>query len=442
MVNLIEGTPGNDNLIGTPGDDHILGLAGDDAIDGQAGNDTIEGGDGTDFITGGAGDDFLDGGAGDEANNILDFLFGGEGNDTLTSEFGFLIGGPGDDELIDGVYFYQLSEIGGVFVNVSNEVQSFGGTVVQGRTALDELGYTDSFTGNVDSGHATSFADVVWMDEGYLFALGGDDYIFQTTMGGSISPGSGKDTIIGAEDGDFTVVDYLSDGEGDIGPPTQGVLVDLRIGTVIDNWGFVDELTNIYAVNGSDLADTIQGDDNDNYFLSYRGDDTINAADGNDTVEAGQGDDVVIDGPLPPLPNGSPGNPGNGKPVGNAGENPNGKGPEFWGGGGRGASDGKGNSQKNKIDSGDDVYSGGEGADTFVFSGCIGFDVITDFEAGLAHGDVLDLCGLGVNSFQEAIGLAQDTPNGVVFDFGAAGMLTLNGVMLSDLSVDDILTCG
>ncbi|AXT25539.1 calcium-binding protein [Ruegeria sp. AD91A] len=439
MLNPIVGTPGDDNLIGTAQGDHILGLAGNDTISGQDGNDIIEGGDGTDFIAGGSGDDFLDGGAGDVANNVLDFLFGEEGNDTLTAEFGFLNGGPGDDVLIDGVYYYETSAIGGVFVNVSSVEQNFGGVVVQGRTAIDEYGSIDSFTGSIDSGHLTSFADVVWMDEGYVFARGGDDVIIQTTTGGFVSPGSGNDVIIGAASGELTIVDYFDGGGDDFGPPTQGVFVNLQDGIVIDNWGFTDNLTNIDWVNGSELEDVILGNDNDNFFLAYQGDDTINAGGGNDNVEAGEGDDVIIDGPMFPI-GGSGGNPGNDKSVGNAGENPNGRGPDFWGNGGRGASDGKGNSKK-AVDSGDDVYSGGEGADTFIFIGSIGDDVITDFEAGDTGSDVLDLCGVGINSFDEAINVASDTQDGVLFDFGAAGTLALNGVTIGDLTQDDILNC-
>ena len=74
---VLSGGAGNDQIWGGNDDDVINGGDGDDSyLDGFAGNDTINGDEGDDQIWGGIGDDVLSGGAG------VDFLYGGEGNDT------------------------------------------------------------------------------------------------------------------------------------------------------------------------------------------------------------------------------------------------------------------------------------------------------------------------------------------------------------------------
>ena len=84
---LIEGTPGQDQLNGTDGADQIFGYASKDIIQARAGNDTVRGGKGNDEIYGGAGDDQIDGQKG------RDLIKGGAGSDRIS-------GGDGDDRLI------------------------------------------------------------------------------------------------------------------------------------------------------------------------------------------------------------------------------------------------------------------------------------------------------------------------------------------------------
>lgn len=104
---LIQGGPGDDDLIGGIGGDRLFGRAGRDRLAGDLGDDLIEGGlgddivlgqDGNDVVRGNDGTDLVDGGAGDD--NVSgqaggDLLLGGAGNDLL-------IGGDGDDELRGG----------------------------------------------------------------------------------------------------------------------------------------------------------------------------------------------------------------------------------------------------------------------------------------------------------------------------------------------------
>jgi Ca2+-binding RTX toxin-like protein len=98
--NVINGTPGNDNLTGTSGNDIINGSEGDDVLTGLRGNDFLNGGDGNDILSGGKGSDTLNGGLGN------DILVGGLGNDV------FVLGaGLGVDTISDFTYFQDTFQL-------------------------------------------------------------------------------------------------------------------------------------------------------------------------------------------------------------------------------------------------------------------------------------------------------------------------------------------
>ena len=108
--NVINGTPGNDNLTGTSGSDIINGSEGDDVLTGLRANDVLNGGDGNDILSGGKGSDTLNGGLGN------DTLEGGAGNDVFVlgarlgvdtiSDFTY---SQDTIQLINGLTFGQLS---------------------------------------------------------------------------------------------------------------------------------------------------------------------------------------------------------------------------------------------------------------------------------------------------------------------------------------------
>jgi len=99
--NVINGTPGNDNLTGTNGSDNINGLRGNDILTGGGGNDNLSGGKGFDTLNGGLGNDNLVGGAGNDV-----FVLGTRlGVDTI-SDF---TNSQDTFQLINGLTFGQLS---------------------------------------------------------------------------------------------------------------------------------------------------------------------------------------------------------------------------------------------------------------------------------------------------------------------------------------------
>jgi Tol biopolymer transport system component len=108
--NVINGTPGNDNLTGTSGNDIINGSEGDDVLTGLRANDFLNGGDGNDILYGGKGSDTLNGGLGNDS------LVGGAGNDVFVLGAGLGVETISDFtnsqdtiQLINGLTFGQLS---------------------------------------------------------------------------------------------------------------------------------------------------------------------------------------------------------------------------------------------------------------------------------------------------------------------------------------------
>jgi Ca2+-binding RTX toxin-like protein len=116
LAQVINGTPGNDNLRGTPQADQIDAQTGNDRVAARAGDDTVQAGPGFDLVLAGRGNDNVSGGDGN------DRLAGGRGNDTVGGDAGDdrVFGGSGDDSLAgdagDDTIFANLgvdTELGG-----------------------------------------------------------------------------------------------------------------------------------------------------------------------------------------------------------------------------------------------------------------------------------------------------------------------------------------
>ncbi len=154
---VINGTPGNDNLVGTADDDTIDGLAGNDTINGLAGNDTLTGGTGDDTVNGGAGNDTIYVGdgtdtvdAGDDEDTIIVTNTGTGGPNTASAapDTGTTIhGGSGgvDNDTLD------LTAWGPDHVTVAYDANPENGTVTfwsappgdPGRVVISTLTFTE-----------------------------------------------------------------------------------------------------------------------------------------------------------------------------------------------------------------------------------------------------------------------------------------------------------
>ena len=146
--NVINGTPGNDNLTGTSGNDILNGSEGDDVLTGLRGNDFLNGGDGNDILSGGKGSDTLNGGLGND--NLVGsagkdvFVLGARlGVDTI-SDF---TNSQDTIQLINGLSFGQLSispETNGTLIKLASS-----GEVLASLTGVapNLLGSEDFFSG-------------------------------------------------------------------------------------------------------------------------------------------------------------------------------------------------------------------------------------------------------------------------------------------------------
>jgi Ca2+-binding RTX toxin-like protein len=107
LVEIKNGTDGDDLLKGTKGNNPMVGLDGNDTLLAYNGDDLMYGNDGKDKLTGGWGHDTMNGGAGNDTllgGKDNDVLTGGQGRDILKAEDGndTVKGGGGHDRMFLG----------------------------------------------------------------------------------------------------------------------------------------------------------------------------------------------------------------------------------------------------------------------------------------------------------------------------------------------------
>jgi hypothetical protein len=130
--------------------------------------------------------------------------------------------------------------------------------------ALDGMGGTDTLT-NIEAVEGSTFGDNITMSNaanGWASGRSRNDLVSGGTGNDFIDGGSGNDTLHAGANID--TANYTDDGFDPVGTGIQGVTVNLATGTATDNWGDTDLLTGIENVNGSNLADSITGDNNVN----------------------------------------------------------------------------------------------------------------------------------------------------------------------------------
>ncbi len=157
-------------------------------------------------------------------------------------------------------------------------------------------------TDSVIAGRVVSTSDLTVIENAY--AGDGDDIVIGNQEANTIFGGRGDDFLSG-EAG----ADTLDGGQGtdtvSYGSSTSGVTIDLAAGTGVGGHAQGDALSNIESVVGSEWADGITGNDQDNSLVGLAGADTIIGAggddvlaggDGNDSLDGGTGDDFLYGG--------------------------------------------------------------------------------------------------------------------------------------------------
>jgi len=428
---------------GIDSDDFALGTAGDDNINSGIGNDTIDAGD---------GDDVLDGGSG------RDIFIGGEGNDTH-------IGGTGLDTI----------DYSGAGSAVELDVMT-GGTV--GDAAGDSYTSVEVFIGSdfddVMNGSGTnniffggSGADTLNGNAGNdrLFGEAGDDVLSGGDGNDIHSGGLGRDTFIGGAGNDHHLgglgLDTL-----DYSGSTSAVEFDVGTGgTVGDAAGDTYALVELFI--GSDFNDVMNGDAQNNIFFGGDGGDILNGNGGNDRLFGELGNDILAGGDGDDIHSGGA---GDDRFLGGSGADYHLGGSGFdtvdyigstsavtvnlaTGGtvgdaagdtylliesvfGSQFGDDITGSANRDVLIGffGNDMLTGSGGADAFVyFQGFDGADTITDFDVSNEI-IVMQNALMAFDSFAEIIGAAMDDGTDTTIDFGSGNTLTLQGVLVGELS--------
>lgn len=433
----LRGDTGNDSLSGGDGDDVLVGGEGNDILDGGEGFDSADYSDAAAAVsvnlglftqqdTGGAGEDTLVniesvigssfddnltagnadsnliGGAGNDTltgGDGFDFLNGGDGNDNLVDPNNGLLSGDAGDDFIDGTAHYE-NDSNGVFVNYSDQsvdVHGDGSLVLAARTAIDGYGDTDSFGAAAVNLHASNHDDhVTGSNDGqFIWLRAGDDTAFGLDGDDSFIAGSGNDVLDGGAGFDW--LRYQDDGFDGAGPASQGVNVNLATGVVLDGFGDTDTVSNFEGVIGSELNDTLTGDDNVNRLFARGGDDTIHGGGGDDVLAGWSGDDQIN------------GDDGDDTLIG---------------------------------DADNDTMSGGAGADTYNFQtfsvsgNAFGHDAITDFDTAE---DILDLSPFEIENLGDFQSRATDDGSNTVITIDADRSITVNGVTVSEFTASNFI---
>ena len=221
------------NGTGNAADNTMYGNNSVNDLHGLLGNDMLYGGQGNDTLAGGQGDDTLNGGDGQDA------LGGGEGVDTAV---------------------YTDSQ---GWVNVSLLTGFVGGGF--GSEAIG-----DSYS-SIENVTGSNYGDRLNGDHGanVLRGLDGDDNLRGRGGADELDGGDGSDTADYADSAAFVNVSLLS------GYRRAAALSSHAIG---DTWTSIENLT------GSNFADRLNGDNNDNIFEGRAGADVINGNGGLDTL--------------------------------------------------------------------------------------------------------------------------------------------------------------
>ena len=516
--NMVVGNNSSNVLAGSSGADTLIALNGADTLDGGTGVDSMTGGTGDDLYfvdealdqtieVGGAGSgtdtvssklnwtlaDFVENliltgtsglsGTGNDSSNTItgttganllsglggvDILYGGDGNDTLNGGAGgdIMTGGNGNDT-------YILSAIGDIIVEVADQgtdtIQAAFSHVL--ATNFENLTLTGA--GDIN-GTGNAVANVITGTLGInvLSGLDGNDTLIAGAGDDTLDGGAGDDSMAGGTGADTYYVDSASDKVVEV----SARQIDNVVSTV--SFTLASNVENLYlnGVNldatGNSAANILFGSDGLNVLKGLGGNDTLNGeggADtldggtGNDNMTGGNGDDLYIVNSLTDIVSeaGTTGFDSVESSVnftlGTNVENLTLTGVNRLNGTGN-ADDNviQGNAGINKLTGlgGDDMITGGLGADRFIFTGAgDDIDTITDFNglvSGVAEGDMLQFATSLLAGEFAYVGAAAFTADGtnsearmsagaVFMDFDGNGTSDLIILMTGLVTEDQLL---
>lgn len=412
------------------GDDQFFGLGGNDLMIGFLGNDTFEGGAGGDIIIGGVLD-----------INLLSATVNAAGNDSAT----YTTSNAGVTVDLSTAAPLALNLLNtGISLSVVEAVLGHGGhaegDVLIGITNLTGSNFADALTGNgrdnlllggggtdTLSGNAGNDTILGQTGNDLLFGGDGDDSIEGGDGVDTVNGGIGDDILYGKDGADIlngdagndflyggTGADLLTGGTGNdiyyidsvgdkivenVGEGTDGIqsTITIQMATFsqnLENLELLDDGGNINAF-GNNLGNRIVGNIGNNLIRGGIGDDMLYGGRGNDSVFGDSGNDYLNGG------------------IGD---------DTLTGGGGN------------------DVLIGNPGADSFVFAGVFGNDIVADFSVANTK-EYIDLRALpGVTGWADltANHLSTNLDGDAVITIGA-NSITLTDVTVASLTANEFL---
>jgi Ca2+-binding RTX toxin-like protein len=293
-VDVSDGQGGLDRLRNIEG---LRGGTGNDRLNGNEVANLLDGGDGEDTLMGGLGNDTLDGQAGfdqvwyDYLNDSQGYTFThnhvagtvtvhGQGSNAATTEtdtlrsIDLVKGSGAADLMVDAVAGRNVYFMGGL-----------GNDEIQGNASDTDFAVYSERSAAVTANLGAGTVSVAGQDTDTLIGIrgiwggSGNDSLAGGTANEYFRGNGGNDTIDGGDGMD--IADFRANNTN------QGIFVTLLNATdtlVIDQTGGTDTLRNIEGISGSLWADTITGNNANNWLRGRAGNDTINGGDGVDTV--------------------------------------------------------------------------------------------------------------------------------------------------------------
>ncbi len=320
--------------------------------------------------------------------SLIENAIGGSGNDEITGNLAAnTLRGEGGSDILSGAAGNDILVGGG------------GADVLNGGAGTDTASYATSTTAQfIDlqvSGANTgseALGDTYSGIENLVGGSGSDD-IRGDAGDNFINGGAGYDSIMG-RDGD----DILLGGLG---------------GDTLDGGAGADVL------NGGSGDDWLLGQTGNDRLVGASGDDRLLDYSGNNTMLAGAGADTLFDGIGDSLLNGGD---GNDRLFGAVGID------QLFGGAGDDLLSGGIGDDVLQGDQGNDLLLGGAGADSFVFNGEIGADIVSDFTLGQDHLSISSVLAGGLSSAADIVSTyATVVGNNLELDFGNGNEITLIG---------------
>ena len=266
---ILRGSNSGERLIGAGSNDVIEGRGGEDALYGGAGNDNLSGGTDDDLMHGGAGSDFIDGGSGIDTASWAFASPGNNSNELEASSFGHL-----NVDLLSGSA--QLSRFNGgqetdTLNNIENILGGDGNDTIRGDHGINLLAggagndLLDGRDGDdvlVLDGDDTAFGGIG--NDRFVIGLGdvtidggeGFDVLDFGTLGGTIT----VDSVAGTYVAELEIDKPVWKNDSSTGQSNAGDIVPLSVGGATFTPQEVLEADTTFANSTNDLARTVPVD--------------------------------------------------------------------------------------------------------------------------------------------------------------------------------------